>query len=288
MTGGLRYLRLARRASVASVFAAGIFAAGVFACSTSIIAAAEPSPRTMCHAPADLIRLVYPLTRTAQRLAAGAPLTIVAIGSSSTAGAGASSQDASYPSRLALELKQRFPRNRITVINRGTNGEEVRDMLARFQTSVIAEKPDLVLWQVGTNAVLRDDPLAPAGTLIQDGVKQLKAIGADVVLMDPQFAPRVIAKPEIEGMLNLMSAAAKDASVDLFPRFAIMRIWHDVDGVPFNVFVSPDGLHMNDWGYACVATLLGSAIAEASTRSATTVQVTAGAHLLPSAVPSTH
>src|SRR5215470_12447504 len=201
MTGGL-YLRLARRASVASVFAAG-----VFACSTSIISAAEPSPRATCHAPTDLIRLVYPLTRTAQRLAAGAPVTIVAIGSSSTAGAGASSPNASYPSRLAVELKQRFPRSRITVINRGINGEEVRVMLARFQTSVIAEKPDLVLW--------------PAGTLIQDGVKQLKAIGADVVLMDPQYAPRVIDKPEIEGMLNLMSAAAKDASVDLFPRFAI-------------------------------------------------------------------
>jgi len=283
MTGGLRYLRVARRAGVA-----GVFAAGVFACSTSIISAAEPSPRATCHAPADLIRLVYPLTRTAQRLAAGAPVTIVAIGSSSTAGAGASSPDKSYPSRLAAELKQRFPRSRITVINRGTNGEEVRDMLARFQTSVIAEKPDLVLWQVGTNAVLRDDPLAPAGTLIQDGVKQIKAIGADVVLMDPQFAPRVIDKPEIEGMLNLMSAAAKDASVDLFPRFAIMRIWHDVDSVPFNVFVSPDGLHMNDWGYACVANLLGSAIAEASTRTATTVQVTSGAHLLPSATSSTH
>jgi len=282
MTGGL-YLRLARRASVASVFAAG-----VFACSTSIISAAEPSPRATCHAPTDLIRLVYPLTRTAQRLAAGAPVTIVAIGSSSTAGAGASSPNASYPSRLAVELKQRFPRSRITVINRGINGEEVRDMLARFQTSVIAEKPDLVLWQVGTNAVLRDDPLAPAGTLIQDGVKQLKAIGADVVLMDPQYAPRVIDKPEIEGMLNLMSAAAKDASVDLFPRFAIMRIWHDVDSMPFNVFVSPDGLHMNDWGYACVANLLGSAIAEASTRSTTSVQVTSGAHLLPSATSSTH
>ena len=28
-------------------------------------------------------------------------------------------------------------------------------MLARFARGVIAEKPDLVLWQVGSNAVLR-------------------------------------------------------------------------------------------------------------------------------------
>jgi acyl-CoA thioesterase I len=239
----------------------------------SPVSAADPTQRPICHAPANLVRLTYPLTHTAQRLLAGEPLTIVAIGSSSTAGAGASSPEASYPSRLAVDLGKRFPHNRITVINRGVNGEEVRDMLARFQSSVIAEKPDLVLWQVGTNAVIRNDPLAPASSLIRDGVRQVKAIGADVVLMDPQFAPRVISKPEIDGMIDLLSGAAKDASVDLFSRFAVMRIWHDQDGLPFDTFVSADGLHMNDWSYACVATLLGSAIAEAATRTMASAQV---------------
>jgi acyl-CoA thioesterase-1 len=277
MAGGLSSSRFAATACVlACAFALPISAARAF----------EPSPRAICHAPADLIRLAYPLNHTAQRLSAGEPLTIVAIGSSSTAGAGASSPDASYPSRLAVELKQRFPRNRVTVINRGVNGEEVRDMLARFQTSVIAEKPDLVLWQVGTNAVLRDDPLAPAGSLIRVGVDQLKAIGADIVLMDPQFAPKVIAKPEIDGMVDLLSAAAKESSVDLFPRFAVMRIWHDKDQVPFDTFGSPDGLHMNDWGYACVASLLSSAIAEASVRATTSAHASGSA--LPATSTSTH
>ena len=68
----------------------------------------------------------------------------------------------SYPSRLAVELKALFPRVAITVLNRGVSGETARDMLARFDRDVIAEKPDLVLWQVGTNSVLRDHPLAPA------------------------------------------------------------------------------------------------------------------------------
>jgi acyl-CoA thioesterase I len=249
------------------------------------VSADDHSSLANCHAPTDLTRLAYPLKRTAQHLSAGQPLRIVAIGSSSTAGAGASSIAASYPSRLALDLQRRFPSSRITVINRGVNGEEVRDMLKRFATDVVAEKPDLVLWQVGTNAVMRDDPLVPANTLIRDGVAQLKAVGADVVLMDPQFAPRVIAKPEIDGMVRLISAAAKDASVDLFPRFAVMRIWHE-DGMPFEAFVSPDGLHMNDWGYACVAALLSAAIADASRPSTMTVHATA--HALPGALPTAH
>ena len=45
-----------------------------------------------------------------------------------------------------------------------------------------------------------------------------------------------------------------------------MRDWHDVEHMPFEAFVAPDGLHMNDWSYACVAKLLAAAITEAATR----------------------
>ena len=65
------------------------------------------------------------------------PITIVAIGSSSTAGAGASSEASTYPSRLAIELTERFFGHPITVLNR-VGGEEVRDMFKRFDTDVIA------------------------------------------------------------------------------------------------------------------------------------------------------
>ena len=94
-----------------------------------------------CGAPTEFSHLDRPLVRTARRLAGGEPLTIVAVGSSSTAGAGASSPDASYPSRLAVELKQRFPLQDITVLNRGVNGDETENMMARFETGVIAEHP---------------------------------------------------------------------------------------------------------------------------------------------------
>jgi len=219
-----------------------------------------------CRAPANAARLDYPLTRTARRLASGEPLKIVAIGSSSTAGAGASTPEASYPSRLAVELKQQFPGLDITVLNRGVNGDETMDMLARFETGVIDERPDLVLWQVGSNSVLRDRPLGPAETQIHDGVERLKAIGADVVLIDPQFAPKVITKHDAEGMVALIATEAKRTNVGLFHRFAVMRHWREVEGLPFETFVSPDELHMNDWSYACVAKVLAGAITEAATR----------------------
>ncbi len=219
-----------------------------------------------CEAPPAITRFSHVLKQTARRLASGEKLTIVAIGSSSTAGAGASSPAANSPSRLAVEQTRRFPGRDIAVLNRGVNGEETEQMLARFQTGVIAAHPDLVLWQVGTNSVLRDHSLKRHAALLHEGIAQLKEAGADVVLVDMQYAPSVLAKSETPGMEDQIAIAAKEENVDMFGRFALMRHWHEVQHNPFDVFVSPDNLHMNDWSYACVAKLLAAAIGEAATR----------------------
>jgi lysophospholipase L1-like esterase len=232
-----------------------------------------------CNAPQDLIRLANPLPHVADKLIAGEPITVVAIGSSSTAGAGASSPASTYPSRLLIELKQHFPKMSITILNRGVGGEEIPDMLERFDSAVIAAKPDLVLWQLGTNSVIRGHELGDHGTLIRAGLAKIRAVGADVVLIDPQFAPKVIAKPDAEAMVALISATAKREDVDLFRRFEVMRHWRDVDHLTFETFVSPDGLHMNDWSYACMAKGLGNAIAEAAQRP--TMSATAISHVMP-------
>lgn len=228
--------------------------------------AAPAASSATCMAPGQLTRLERPLVHTMRRLANGQPLTIVAIGSSSTAGAGASSPDATYPSRLGVELRARFPGRDITVLNRGVNGEETTNMMARFAADVLAAHPQLVLWQIGTNSVLRDHPLSPHAVQLHDGIERLKAAGADVVLIDPQFAPAVLAKSETQGMVEQIALAAKNEDVDLFHRFAVMRDWHDAQHISFDTFVSPDHLHMNDWSYACLAKLLSVAIAEAATR----------------------
>jgi hypothetical protein len=152
------------------------------------------------------------------------------------------------------------------VLNRGVGGEEVRDMLNRFDTDVIAAKPDLVLWQLGTNSVIRNDNLTDKDAAIREGLAKAHAIDADVVLIDPQFAPRVIEKPDAVHMVELIASTAKHNGINLFPRFDVMKRWHDIDHMDFKTFLSPDGLHMNDWSYGCFAKALGVAIFEAAQR----------------------
>jgi hypothetical protein len=252
--------------------AAKLFAAAVVLTALALpLAARAQAPG--CNAPLDMVRFAAPLSRVAQKLADGRPIMIVAIGSSSTAGAGASSPAANYPSRLQVELNQRFRGHPITVVNRGVGGEEIGDMLKRFDKAVVAAKPDLVLWQLGTNSVLRNHPLNDHGAAIRAGVNKIRATGADVVLIDPQFAPKVIAKPDAVHMVEMIALTAKQEDVDLFPRYAMMQSWRDVDHMSFKTFVSADGLHMNDWSYACLAKGLGLAIAEAATRPVTSARI---------------
>jgi acyl-CoA thioesterase I len=252
---------LPRRAAVLSAVAVALVCGSAMAQDQG---PAVTAVAAQCKVQSEIAHFELPLTNLAHRLSIGKPIRIVAIGSSSTAGFGASSPGATYPSRLEAELREHFPGHALTVLNRGVYSEELPNMIARFDTAVIAERPHLVIWQFGTNALMYDRPLSP--DLVAAGVARLKSVGADVVLMDPQYAPRVLAKPDRDALIARMAQAAKEYEVDLLHRYDIMRHWHEVEGLPFETFVTRDGLHLNDWGYACVAKSLGVAIAEATSR----------------------
>ncbi len=217
--------------------------------------------RVPCLPPKGNSKSMGSLPRVASKLAAGQPVVIIAFGSSSTAGFGATSPEFNYPNRLAAQLHRQYPTADITVINRGQGGEDAPEMMKRLQTSVIDMHPDLVIWQVGTNAVLRNLDPAETAKLVEEGITRMQAAGADVVLIDPQYSPAVNKHAESAGkMMNLLNKVAELRKVGVFPRFAVMKDWHEKQAIPIENFVIADGLHMSDWGYACFAQLLGDDI----------------------------
>src|SRR6202163_3995419 len=115
--------------------------------------------RVPCLPPKGGAKSMGSLPHVASNLAAGEPVVIIAFGSSSTGGYGTTSPEFTYPNRLAAQLHRQYPSADITVVNRGQGGEDAPEMMRRLQVAVLDMKPDLVIWQVGTNAVLRNlDP----------------------------------------------------------------------------------------------------------------------------------
>ena len=185
------------------------------------------------------------LTYFAQSLTRG-QAKIVAIGSSTTAGDG---QIKAYPERLLSFLQVEFPKAEITMVNKGISGQEAPIELQRFDTDVIAEKPDLVIWQVGTNAVWQSaDQKHPPSfdettTAIRDGLVKLRnETQADVILMDLQYLPAVLTpakKDKAIAMVEAISELARDASVNVFRRFAFMKGLYQVEQASFDRMVDP-------------------------------------------------
>jgi lysophospholipase L1-like esterase len=216
--------------------------------------AAEPCP------PAPAQSLALPQARAAVH--AGRPLTIVAFGSSSTEGAGASDDARTYPAQLQARLRQALPGLRVRVLNRGKGGQEVSEMLARLDADVLAERPAIVIWQAGANAVLQGMAPETFSAAMAHGIARLHAAGAEVVLMDSQRAPRILSAPHYSRFDSALRDLALNARAPLFSRAALMRAWEEA-GTPNDEMLSPDGLHHNDRGYACVAAALSRAMQDA-------------------------
>ena len=188
-------------------------------------------------------------------------VTIVALGSSSTVGRRSSDVGHSYPAVLQAELSAALPMAHIAVLNRGIDGQDVAEMLPRIDRDALALHPALVIWQVGANgAMQRTDPVL-FKRLVGNGVQRLQDANVDVVLMDNQRAPAILASPDNVPIDQALADVAKTYGVGLFGRDALMEQWQ-FSGFPYAQFVSDDGIHHNDRGYRCMAKALAAAIVE--------------------------
>jgi acyl-CoA thioesterase I len=195
-------------------------------------------------------------------VAHGVEGVVVALGSSSTQGAMASDLGHTYPAVLQQALSSALPEAHVAVINRGIGGQDAAEELSRLDTDVLAVRPQLVIWQVGANGALRNADPAVFRAMVAAGVRRLQAGGADVILMDNQQSPALLAKAGESAFDQSLAQVAKEAGASLFSRRALMLGWHN-DGASLSQFIAADGLHHNDRGYLCVAESLAVAIVAA-------------------------
>lgn len=211
-----------------------------------------------CLATGQRLTDAAPLSRTSAQLRAFGPLRIVAIGSSSTRGLWQSDPASTYPGMLKSELERLKPGLQVFIVNSGRNADTIPGNVARFERDVFAHKPDLVIWQIGTNDVTWLQSSDRLTGRIVDGIRQLKAAGADVVLLDQQYAPALLATNYSKMQASITEAARRE-NVPLFSRFALMRRAVD-GGLPMTALTSWDGLHSSAAGYECTGRALARAI----------------------------
>jgi acyl-CoA thioesterase I len=192
--------------------------------------------------------------RAALRLNTTGKLLIVAFGTSSTQGARASSPDKAYPAVLEKYLNAALgPERTVSVLNRGIGGQNVYTMMERLDRDVLRDKPDIVIWQTGTNDPLHNIALWRFILKTRRGIRQMQDAGIAVVLMEPQDSQRTSGVPKCTGFRDALRAIGEEMGVPVIRRFDLIRKWlADSTAAPAEI-MHTDGLHMADEGYRRLA-----------------------------------
>lgn len=221
--------------------------------------ATNPSLSPECRVPGSKLYTLAPLWSLKRALRARRIVKVLAIGSSSTAGWGASSPLTSYPVRLETELEKLFPGVEIDVTNRGISGEGAAGAAQRMQNTVAEVNPDLVVWQVGTNDALARIDLDSFTGALDDTIKWIKSHHIDVVLVDPQYTAKLAGDDYYKQVVASIQNVAAENRVPLVLRFEAMRYLagqHAGGGE----YLARDQFHLNDLGYRCMAEHVARAI----------------------------
>ncbi len=190
------------------------------------------------------------------RAGAGRPLDILAIGSSSTEGIGASSPAYTYPAQLQDELTEEDG-IAADVRNAGVGGELAAKTLSRLLNALKSGWARLVIWQVGTNDAITGVDEGVFRATLEKGIAAARAAGVPLLLMDPQFTQKTRDEARYERFVAIIDQIGARNHVPVLSRFAMMKRWGAKSAL---ALLSGDGLHMNDRGYRCVAHALAEAI----------------------------
>lgn len=185
-------------------------------------------------------------------------IKILAIGSSTTVGVGASSPTATYVANLESTLEGSFKGMDFDVVGRGVSGEVAQGAADRMKKEIDDTKPDLVVWQVGTNDAIRHVSIEAFKNCLRTTLAWLAENKLDVVLVDPQYGKVLTADDYYERVVKAVADIAKESGVLLVDRFQAMLELQRARGDTY--YLSADNLHMNDRGHRCMAEQLARAI----------------------------
>jgi acyl-CoA thioesterase-1 len=173
--------------------------------------------------------------------AQNAPIKIAVLGDSLAAGFGVKPAEA-FPVRLEAGLKAQG-RN-VTVLNHGVSGDTTAGGLDRIDW-MLADKPDIVLVELGGNDALRGTDPAVTEKNLSAIVEKLKAAGVTVWLAG-MYAPRNLGADYVTAFDGLYKRIADKYGVPLYPFI--------LDGVAQDrAFIQADGIHPNPKGAQVVA-----------------------------------
>jgi lysophospholipase L1-like esterase len=240
---------------VAAILAA--FAAGL-----GLTGAASAAEGQQCEIPGYLLFGSNELKHVAEAVQKDKRLTVAVVGTGSSILTGPDGPRSAYPARLEAILQKRLPSVAVKVVSLVRTRMTTEDLARGMEKVLIDEKPDLVIWQTGTqDAIRRIDP-DEFREALEQGVETLHKGGADVILMNMQYSPRTDIMVSPGPYADNMRVVAQQHEIPLFDRLAIMRHWSDTGA--FDLYAAGKDNVLAQRVHDCIARGIASLIIEAA------------------------
>lgn len=225
---------------------------------------AEDAPG--CAVPAYFLTTENALPKVADAIKTRKRLEVLVVGSGSSALPGMDGASMSYPSRTEAALRDALAGVNVSVKTdlrpKKTAAEAAQNFSQIIDKLPADQKPDLVIWQTGTVDAIRAIDPDDFRTALDTGVETLQKAGADVLLMNLQYNPRMETMLSVGPYNDTIRVVAQQHEVPIFDRFSIMRHWNDVGD--FDLFGSVHGYGMAKRVHDCIGRSLATLIVEAS------------------------
>jgi hypothetical protein len=233
----------------------------IIACLTAVALAggAHAQDANNCDVPGYLLFGDTELKRVGAAVKDQKRLNIAVFGTaSSVVGGGAKA----YPARLEARLRARLPGVAVEVRTEIKPRQTVAEMTAGLENLLKDAKPDLIIWQAGTVDAMRGIDPETFRDELQDGVEEMQAKGADVILMNMQYSPRTELMIALTAYVDNMRVVARDRDAPLFDRLAIMRHWSETGA--FDLHAATKYPAMAERVHECIGRALASMIIDAA------------------------
>ncbi len=227
--------------------------------STAPVMAEDASPPG-CEVPAYLLSSESTLKKVAETVKTEGRLDVMVIGSRSATIVAA--DGTGFPARMEAALRDKLPTIKVNVNLQLQIKKTAADVSSGLAQILEGKQPTLVIWQTGTVDAMRAVDPDDFRTAVDEGVTALKERGADVVLMNLQYGPRMETMITTAPYLDVMRVVAQQHEVPLFDRFAIMHYWNETGS--FDLFSPSRGIELAKRVHDCLGRALATFVIDAA------------------------
>lgn len=226
--------------------------------------AATPAAQQACDIPAGFVAASQTLPHLAAALRDSQPVTVLVVGSATVQGPLGAAAESGFPYQAVHVLRRARPGSDITMMVYGRLGWTAQRQLAQIRAILAKRKVTLVIWQTGTVEAVRNVAPGDFADALADGIADIHADNADVVLVDQQFSRFLRANTDLPPYLDALEEAADQPGVVLFHRYGLMHFWSTTGRIDLEYATRAQRVGVAEHLHACLGQALARLILDAA------------------------